>query len=222
MYDLEFNIIDTHKTKKYLFENNNELYLKKDNSSQGRGVTKITEENFNSIDLFKYGDSVIQEPIVQSEWFDEILTDSVATLRITTVKGNDKKIKMGASYLRVGRQGFNIVERNATIRVPIIDKNGTLGEFGSDPNWKRHYKHPDSGFIFAGQKIPHFEKAVEKCEKIHSKLPHFSIIGWDISITKDGNIKIMEWNAGHPDIKFSEATTGPCFAGLGWENLHKN
>jgi hypothetical protein len=31
-------------------------------------------------------------------------------------------------------------------------------------------------------------------------------------------VKIVEWN-GHTDIKFSEAATGPCFLGLGWERL---
>jgi hypothetical protein len=29
----------------------------------------------------------------------------------------------------------------------------------------------------------------------------------------------MEWNAEHNDIKFSEATQGPCFADLRWDRL---
>jgi hypothetical protein len=31
----------------------------------------------------------------------------------------------------------------------------------------------------------------------------------------------MEWNGTYNDIKFSEATQGPCFADLGWERLWK-
>lgn len=34
-----------------------------------------------------------------------------------------------------------------------------------------------------------------------------------------GNVGLMEWNAGHNDIKFSEATQGPCFHDLGWEKF---
>jgi hypothetical protein len=29
----------------------------------------------------------------------------------------------------------------------------------------------------------------------------------------------MEWNALHNDIKFSEATQGPCFTDLRWERF---
>jgi len=35
-------------------------------------------------------------------------------------------------------------------------------------------------------------------------------------------VQIMEWKGGHNGIKFSEATRGPCFADLGWEQLAKN
>ena len=34
-------------------------------------------------------------------------------------------------------------------------------------------------------------------------------------------IQLMEWNGTYNDIKFSEATQGPCFADLGWERLWK-
>jgi hypothetical protein len=44
-------------------------------------------------------------------------------------------------------------------------------------------------------------------------------VGWDLAVSKDGSIKIFEWNGGHCDIKFSEATVGPCFTGLNWESL---
>ncbi len=97
-----------------------------------------------------------------------------------------------------------------------------MGDFGIDPSWQRHLRHPDSGFEFAGQRVPHFKKAVAECEKLHTKIPHFSIIGWDVSTMNSGEVRIMEWNAFHPDIKFSEASTGPCFFDLNWEKLWKN
>lgn len=41
-------------------------------------------------------------------------------------------------------------------------------------------------------------------------------IGWDVTLDDQENVRIMdmEWNAGHNDIKFSEATQGPCFSDL--------
>jgi hypothetical protein len=54
---------------------------------------------------------------------------------------------------------------------------------------------------------------------LHATVPHFTIVGWDIAIGSDDEIKLIEWNGCHCDIKFSEATTGPCFTGLNWESL---
>jgi hypothetical protein len=48
-------------------------------------------------------------------------------------------------------------------------------------------------------------------------VPHFTIIGWDIAISDNDRIELLEWNANRPEIKLSEATIGPCFLGLGWE-----
>ena len=48
-------------------------------------------------------------------------------------------------------------------------------------------------------------------------MPYVRAIGWDVSVDKNDDVHVMEWNGNHNDIKFSEATVGPCFLGLGWE-----
>lgn len=221
LYDLDFNIIEPTEAFDILFENESECFLKINNSLQGKGVFKLNKNNFNISELFKHGDAVIQEPIKQSGWFDDIITGSVATLRITTVKDQDNIIQNRASYLQVGRENSQVVEAASAIHIPINDNKGTLGDYGLDDNWKRYFKHPDTGFVFSNQEIPYFEKAVEECERIHMKLPHFGVIGWDVSITNEGEIKIMEWNAGHPGIKITEATVGPSFSDLEWDKINK-
>ncbi len=40
-------------------------------------------------------------------------------------------------------------------------------------------------------------------------------------INKDSKVQIMEVNGRHNDIKYHEATEGPCFADLGWDKLWK-
>lgn len=221
LYDQNFKIIQRENIEHILFSESDEYFLKKDSSNQGRGVFKITKENFNIECINNSGDAVIQRPIIQSKWFDEIVTGSVATIRITTLKKNDGTIKLAASYLRLGRKNTDIVQSKSAIRVPIMDDLGNLGEYGSDPLWKRHYKHPDTQYKFAGSKIPNFNKAIEYCLKMHRKIPFFTIIGWDVSITDENEPQIMEWNARHPDIRFTEASLGPSFIDLGWEHLHK-
>ena len=39
-------------------------------------------------------------------------------------------------------------------------------------------------------------------------------IGWDVTLDDQENLRVMEWNAGHNGIKFTEATQGPCFSDL--------
>lgn len=220
-YDLDFNIVNENQIKSLVLKEGQDLYFKKDQSNQGKGVIKVTKENFDLKEIYSYGDCIVQDPIIQSNWFNNIITGSVATVRITTVKDLNHKMKKRSALLRVGRSDSQLVQAATSIKIPIIDDEGTLSEFALDSEWRKHFKHPDSGFEFANQKIPYFAKAVKKCEKMHEKLPHFSIIGWDVSITQTGDIKAIEWNAQHPGIKITEATTGPSFTNLGWENLWK-
>jgi len=222
MYDEDFNIIPNKMIEKKLFTISNEYFLKLDYSNQGKGVFKISKSNFILDELLNKGDAVLQTPIIQSKFFDEIIEDNVATLRILTYKDNDNEIKFAASFLRLGRKDEDIVQAKSSVKVPIIDENGTLNAFANaDSNWRRYYEHPDTGYKFEGNKIPYFKNAVNDCVDIHKRIPHVSIIAWDVSITDDGETRIIEWNAKHPGIKFTEASIGPTFKNLGWENLHK-
>src|SRR5699024_10994447 len=124
-------VINKKEAYKYLFTNEEEYYFKKDDSNQGKGVIKITKNNFDIDALYNNGDAVIQQPIEQSKWFDEIVTGSVATIRITTIKDKDKNIRLGAAYLRLGRSDSSVVQSKTAIRVPILDEEGTLNEYGS-------------------------------------------------------------------------------------------
>jgi hypothetical protein len=90
---------------------------------------------------------------------------------------------------------------------------------GSD--WKRWLSHPDTNYSFYKNRIPLFEEAVEYCKGLHSLVPHFVIVGWDITIANGDRIKLIEWNT-DCDIKFAEAASGPCFTGLNWERLKEN
>ena len=220
MYDENYNIVNFKELEKEI-ESGNDLFIKKDDSSQGKGILKLSKDNFSRQVVLSFDNSVIQEAINQHPWFDEITSKSVATIRITTTKELHGDINMRAAYLRVGTGDNEFIKSDSALKIPIIDREGSLGSYGVDPNWKRVENHPDTGFIFANKKIPYFLKAVEVCENLHSKIPHFSIIGWDIAITKQGEVKIIEWNAMHPGIKFSETITGPCFKDLKWEELWK-
>jgi hypothetical protein len=99
--------------------------------------------------------------------------------------------------------------------------SGTLGETAYSNAWRATDAHPDTGVRFAGQVIPCFGDALQLCQALHRSCPHLLCVGWDLCIDASGRPRLLEWNARYNGIKFPEATTGPCFRGLGWEQLWK-
>jgi hypothetical protein len=217
LYDRELSIVGLDDFRK-MISSHQTLFVKEDNSGgEGRGVRKFTSEELTEDSLRKIGNCVIQAPIKQHPFFDEMISSSVATIRITTVKDTAGKIDIRGAFLRLGRKHTAWVQANDSIKVAVINGSGDLDRFGYDPDWKRLMCHPDSGIIFWNRRIPNFQQAVEACIELHNKLPHFTIIGWDVAVDQDEQVQLMEWNGDGVDIKFAEATTGPWFSDLRWE-----
>lgn len=218
-YDRSFTPITIAALREIAGPGVTHLFLKKDGVSRGDGVVKIAIQEITEERLKPVGNCVIQLPIRQHAFFDEIVSGSVATIRITTVKDGDGKIEARGAYLRLGRSDNEWVQAKSLVRVAIMDGTGELDAFGYTPEWRRWPFHPDTNIGFAGKRIPRFAKAMETCISLHRSVPHFAILGWDVTVDRDERVQVMEWNGGHTDIKFSEAVTGPCFLGLGWERL---
>lgn len=219
--NLNGEVLKLAELKDFLFAHHRDVFLKLNSSLQGKGIYKISKDNFDPSNYSKLGDFVVQSPIIQADWFDQIITGSVATIRITTVLPPGEKARTAEKYLRVGFKDCQFITSAKSLRIPIVDDCGTLGKFSFSGNWEIHDSHPDSRFRFEGAQVPEFKKVMETCEKLHQRVGYFAVIGWDVSVDQNGNVKVMEWNTDHPGIKYSEASTGPAFKGLGWENLWK-
>jgi hypothetical protein len=86
-------------------------------------------------------------------------------------------------------------------------------------DWAATEEHPDSRIPFSGVTVPAFRQCVATVLELHKKIPFARCVGWDITVDADDNVQVMEWNGEHNDVKFSEATQGPCFSDLKWERL---
>jgi len=197
------------------------VFLKKNFSFQGNGIVKLSAEAFSSFDFGQVGDFVIQAPIFQHSFLEEISPGAVATLRITTVKAFQKRAETKLCGLRIGRKGMEYIETKGAIRIPVWPEDGKLYPLAITSDWHNLESHPDTGVAFEGKTIPFFKEATQLCESLHDRFPHIQLIGWDAAITQDGAVKLMEWNTDEPGIVYSESSIGPHFKGLGWENLWK-
>jgi hypothetical protein len=217
--DKDYSLIQLANVKDVLFKNTEKVVFKLDNSLQGRGIYFFSVDDF-SIDKVKVlGNGVFQSFIYQHKLFEEFASNSVATLRITSVFKDDAEVSVRACYLRIGSGKDTHVQSKSHVRLPINLNTGAFADKGYLTNWISTDIHPTSKVPFAGNHVPSFTTCLSTVICLHKMVPYSRCVGWDVTVDLDANVKVMEWNAEHNDIKFSEATQGPCFGDLGWEKI---
>jgi hypothetical protein len=214
----DWQVLPANAAKDFIFAGGGRVVFKADNSFQGKGIWFMDAAGFDMGTVQRIGNGVFQSYIEQHDFFEEMMPDSVATLRMTSVM-SDTGVSCRAAYLRVGRGKDTHVKSSSAVKIAVDLASGELRERGYLPNWRSCERHPDTGVVFAGRVIPRFADCVALVEQLHRAIPYVRSVGWDVVVDKDGEVRVMEWNGEHNDIKFSEATAGPCFADMGWEKL---
>ena len=215
----DYKVLDEKRVSDILFKNNELIVYKIENSLQGRGIYFFNRENFRITDIKKLGNGVFQRYIEQHSFFSEFTKLSVATLRITSVCDDAGNVKAKAAYLRIGRDDDTHVKSATSINVPVNIENGELSKYGYFTDWTSTEIHPDSKTPFVNKIIPSYKDCISEVIKMHNRIPFVRCIGWDINVDRFNKIRLIEFNGGNNDIKFSEATQGPCFKELHWEKL---
>lgn len=217
--DSHYKPISRDAVSGILFDTRGHVFVKTDSSLRGLGVSRVAAGAFNLQSIERLGDLVVQAPIRQNQWFDSFTPDSVATIRITTVKMPGNPAEARACYLRLARAGADLVRSEDSIRVPIDQPSGALWSTGVTADWRTLKAHPDSNHAFEGAIIPRFDHLLQFCLDQHDSTPISGLIGWDITLDQDDNPVLIEFNQGRAGIAFTETVCGPCFLGLGLENI---
>ena len=211
-------VVPENEVKDMLFSSTDRLVFKADFSNQGKGVYFFDPDTFDPVVIKRIGNGVFQRYLRQHAFFDEIVSGPVSTLRLTTVVDAAGEASLRAAFLRIGRATDSHVTEATSLDVAVDPRSGVMQQGFLD--WKSISHHPDTGYVFAGKTLPLFSKCVETVLALQRKLPQVRTIGWDVIVDRDNEVRVMEWNGQHNDIKFSEATQGPCFADLDWDKLH--
>jgi hypothetical protein len=218
-FDRDRRRIAPERAAQIVFSESDEVIVKSDGSRQGVGVTRLSRDRFDPTETARaYPQSVLQRLISQHAFFERFRPGSATTVRITTVR-TPSGTEARAAYVRFARGEGAFVRSADSVRVALDVTSGRMSSVGYTTEWSRVDRHPDSGVEFGGGAVPSYEEAVGTCVSLHAGLPHAGVIGWDLMVDAEGLVWVLEWNAKHNDIKFSEAATGPCFADLGWEKL---
>jgi hypothetical protein len=212
-------VIPGREFESAVFRHCDRIVFKLDGSGQGKGVFIFDKENFDHEAIKMLGNGVFQKFITQHHVFDAFASKPVATLRFTTVVDDAGGISIRACFFRLGRAEDTHVQSDHDICVPVDLTTGELAREGYMSDWGAIEAHPDSGVRFCGVKIPAFAQCAAMVLDLHRKIPFARCIGWDVTVDADEHVQVMEWNGEHNDVKFSEATQGPCFSDLKWERL---
>jgi hypothetical protein len=201
----------------HLFARGDGVVFKPNWSGSGTDIRIVRRESFDA--GMAWPDGVFQHFVHAHPSLRHYQEGGTATLRLTTALGPDGRPQLRAAYIRFPRAGELYIAVKTVVRVML---NADTGDFAGQAllsDYTRCDRHPDSGIPFAGGRMPGFAAARERVLAMHAAFPFVGCIGWDIAVDAEERPWMLEWNAVHNGIRAPEAAQGPCFRGLGWENL---
>lgn len=176
----------------------------------GKGV-KLLHKPYDLEELAKAykKNFVIQLPLKQHAELAKLNASSVNTIRVNSVLLGTEAHVMSA-FIKVGQTG-QFADNNGHERFFIgITEEGCFNDYAIDHDLKKYDRIP-SGYAFAGQKVPSFDKVCAAIEKAHKNVAHFGFAFWDVSVDEFGEPVVIEVNLRYPDTVIAQATGSPFF-----------
>lgn len=174
-------------------------------SYNGNGVKHLNivggkdkKTNKSLTELFKdYGKNfVIQEAIHQNDGLSALCPSSVNTIRVVTYRRAPKEVVVVYAVMRIGKFGSEVDNTSAGGMVCNIDiETGKLSKYAISSKPAGKYEKNEAGVVFEGYQVPCFDKVVEQAKKMHFRLPHFPMIGWDFTVDTNNDVVFVEMNA---------------------------
>lgn len=173
----------------------------------GLGVQKYTLSEVEDLkalfDELKSHEILCEESLTQCEEMAEFNDTSINTLRVVSMVPANGEPEIVGGLLRLGRKG-RIADNfhHHGICAYIDPKYGIVTTEGVDKDNVRHVVHPDSGKQIVGFKVPYWDDVVRTIKEAALVVPDMRYIGWDVAITKDHKIALVEGNPGaDPDAE---------------------
>lgn len=172
-------------------------------------ISKDRGELVNSIFLEYSNDFTIQEVLKQSPKLAELNPTSINTIRILSYLRPFETVIL-SGIIRIGKTG--VFTDNFTLGGVVcgINENGDLKRFGIDKYGKKSIQS-ETEIVFEGFTIPEYNKIIETVKSLHTKLPYFKIVSWDIMVNENSEVKIIEYNTFGQGINGHQITNGPLF-----------
>lgn len=154
---------------------------------------------------------ILEELVIQHPNMAEVYADSVNTLRIQTLLTKDGEAIVLGCLARFGRNRARVDNLGSGgIGLGVHASSGRLFPEGWDYAEIRYDRHPETGVVFDGFRIPRWDELIALVKRAQEHFPFYRLLGFDIAITLEGPV-IIEINP-QPDNVNLEASCGPILA----------
>lgn len=189
------------KIASVLYAERNKIYYNK---------CRIDVETLIDIMKLKYNNSfVLQEHILQHEWFSKYNETSLNTVRVMTYRSpRTEKASVLKSVLRYGREG-SIVDNQAAGGLSCgINDDGITNAYSID---KYGVKTPNQNECNV---VPMYNNIKYYAVNIAPKFHYHRLLGFDFCVDRDHNVRLLEVNTKDIEVNFLQMNNGPLFGDL--------
>lgn len=184
-------------------------------SGEGRGVKKyFLDDEVSALKLLHEWISnnfLIQRVVKQHPILAQFNESSLNVIRINTWL-HEGKVEVLNCTLRFGIPGtatdITTLDGEEIVNVVAISKEGKLAHI----SYNQFGQIRDiSDQLIAGDQIPMWDEIINITKKAHLQLPHFCIVGWDMTVTPENEVVCIEYNIKRPGTVFYQYANGPFF-----------
>lgn len=185
-----------------------DIIMKPIEGTLGVGISKLHKDDrgLNIPELavqISSGKYIAEECVVGIPVLQEYNESSLNTLRVVTAYDGENVEIFGAA-VRFGN-GNSIVDNshNGGLRCSIDITSGIIDSNAKNSRNEMFFEHPTSKKAFKGMAIPMWEEICGTVKSMHRGID-LPFIGWDVAISKNNEIEIIEGNHA-PDIDMMQA-----------------
>ena len=169
-------------------------------STQGNNIFRYTAEELDPdqfLEEYAGKPFLLEAFIRQHPALAAINPSSVNTIRLIVARKDDKVAFVGAGLRSGGGGQFVDNFHHGGTAYPIDLETGIITARGIDLDGNAVLRHPVTGYVMPGFRIPHWDMLLELVRKASVMTPHIGYVGWDLAITEEG-VEFIEGNINYP------------------------
>lgn len=172
------------------------VFAKQTESFGGQGITRVElvpPPDYEALywQLAEGRQWLVEEVIRQHPEMDRLCDRSINTVRIVTLwpEGGEPQLVYALARMGNGKGCVDNVSSGG-LYTQVSPEGVLTAPAFCDKTGEYYERHPASGTVIPGFRVPCFDEAVALCREAARLEPRVRYVGWDVAITPDGPVLI--------------------------------